>query len=695
MTERMMMLAIQLGLILFLARLGHMLFERLRLPGVLGEVVAGILMGPYVIGSIGFYGFPDGLFPPGDGFPVSPELYGLCAVAAVLLLFVVGLETDLRLLRHYTVAGVLVGVGGVAVSFLAGALVTQAFSGVVFGKMLGLLAPECLLLGVIATATSVGITARILSEKRKTDTPEGVTILAGAVIDDVLGIILLAVVLGVITASRGTGSVDWAHIGVIAGKAVGIWLVATAIGLTASRKLSFLLKLFRDRSSIALMALGLALILASLFEHAGLAMIVGAYVVGLSLSPTDITHVIREKLDPIFRFLVPVFFCVMGMLIDVRTLFTGQVLMFGAAYTAVAMLAKVAGCGLPTMLAGFNLRGALRVGAGMMPRCEVALTIAGIALAKGALTHEIVGIPVLLMMVTTLVTPPVLVALFRSDAPGTRRALERTDEKTAEFPFPSPEIADLMASKLLSVFESEGFFVHLVDRTRQIYQLRKDEMIIGLRCEGARLAFSGGGKGMDIVNAAMYEVVAELERTIAGLRQPVDAKAIAQRVLGEMEIPRAEEGLARFLDIGALLPKLKGATKEAVIEDLLRTLDRRGLLDALDDAREAVWERERSMSTGMQHGIAIPHGRTDAVKRLVCAVGLHKKGVDFDSLDGEPAHIIVLALSPKSAAAPHMQFMSMMGHALSGNGREELLACRTARAMYAVLTGGPEGTSGS
>jgi Kef-type K+ transport system membrane component KefB/mannitol/fructose-specific phosphotransferase system IIA component (Ntr-type) len=691
MTERMMMLAIQLGLILFLARLGHMLFERLKLPGVLGEVVAGIVMGPYVIGSIGFYGFPDGLFPPGNGFPVSPELYGLCAVAAVLLLFVVGLETDLRLLKHYSLAGVLVGVGGVGVSFLAGAFITKFFSVMVFGKVLGLFAPECLLLGVIATATSVGITARILSERKKTDTPEGVTILAGAVIDDVLGIILLAVVLGIITASRGTGSVDWAHIGIIAGKAVGIWLVATGIGLAASRKLSLLLKLFRDKSSIALMALGLALILASLFEHAGLAMIVGAYVVGLSLSPTDITHVIREKLDPIFRFLVPVFFCVMGMLIDVRTLFSGQVLLFGAAYTAVAMLAKVAGCGLPTMLAGFNLRGALRVGAGMMPRCEVALTIAGIALAKGALSHELVGIPVLLMMVTTLVTPPVLVSLFRSDAPGTNRRLEKKDEKTTEFSFPSSEIADLLTSKLLSMFESEGFFVHTISRTTRVYQLRKDEMIIGLRCEGAGVAFSADEKGMDIVNAAMYEVVAELERIIAGLRQPVDAKAIAQRVLGEMETPRAEEGLARFIDVGALLPMLKGATKEEVIDDLLRTLDRLGVIGDFEDAREAVWERERSMSTGMQHGIAIPHGRTDAVKRLACAVGIHREGVDFDSLDGRPARIIVLALSPRSAAAPHMQFMSMMGHALSSGGRESLLACRTAGDMYAVLTGSKGG----
>ena len=107
----------------------------------------------------------------------------------------------------------------------------------------------------------------------------------------------------------------------------------------------------------------------------------------------------------------------------------------------------------------------------------------------------------------------------------------------------------------------------------------------------------------------------------------------------------------------------------------------------MEDARAAVWAREESMSTGMQHGIAIPHGRTDAVDRLVCAVGLKPGGVEFNCLDGQPARIIVMALSPKSEAAPHMQFMSMMSHALSGNGRESLLTCGTAGDMYVVLTG--------
>ncbi|MDO9549175.1 MAG: cation:proton antiporter, partial [Candidatus Marinimicrobia bacterium] len=288
MTQRMMMLVIQLGIILFAARLGNILFEKLHVPGVLGELSAGIIIGPYLIGAIPLPGFPGGVFPISSAtFPISPELYGISAVASIVLLFMIGLETNFRLFLRYSFVGSLVGIGGVLFSFLFGDVLAIIFSQVVFGKALGFLAPPCLFLGVISTATSVGITARILSEQRKLDSPEGVTILAGAVIDDVLGIILLAVGLGIVTASSRSGNMNWAHIGVIAAKAIGIWLTATVIGLLASSKISLLLKWFRDRTSIAMMAFGFALVLAGLFEEAGLAMIIGAYVMGLSLSKTD------------------------------------------------------------------------------------------------------------------------------------------------------------------------------------------------------------------------------------------------------------------------------------------------------------------------------------------------------------------------------------------------------------------------
>ncbi|MCK4716250.1 MAG: cation:proton antiporter, partial [Candidatus Marinimicrobia bacterium] len=205
MTHRMMMLVIQLGVILFAARLGNILFEKMHLPGVLGELTAGILIGPYLIGALSIPGFSNGLFPIySEQFPISPELYGICALASIVLLFMAGLETDIKLFMRYSMVGSLVGIGGVVISFLVGDLLTIVFSKILFGITLGFFSPACLFLGIISTTTSVGITARILSEQGKLDSPEGVTILSGAVVDDVLGIILLTVGLGIISASKAS-----------------------------------------------------------------------------------------------------------------------------------------------------------------------------------------------------------------------------------------------------------------------------------------------------------------------------------------------------------------------------------------------------------------------------------------------------------------------------------------------------------
>jgi Kef-type K+ transport system membrane component KefB len=262
----MMVLALQLGVILFVAKLSAGLFEKIRLPGVLGEIAGGLLVGPYMLGAVPLPSLPRGLFPLNGEFPISPELYGFCSVAAIVLLFGAGLETNVPLFMRYSFAGCMVGLGGVLLSFVLGDLTAVWFSHLLFDEPVGFFSPPALFLGVMSTATSVGITATILSERGKIDSPEGVTILAGAVIDDVLGILLLAVTMGVVTASRATGSINWGHIGVISAKAVCIWLAATVLGLAASHRISFLLKLFRARRTIAIMAFGMGLILAGLFE---------------------------------------------------------------------------------------------------------------------------------------------------------------------------------------------------------------------------------------------------------------------------------------------------------------------------------------------------------------------------------------------------------------------------------------------
>ena len=693
-SERMMLLVIQLGVILFAARIGGNLFERLRLPGVLGELCIGILIGPSLLGGIPIpwaEGFGQGLFHVspmlGAGnTPVSPELYGICTLASVVLLFMVGLETDLKLLVRYALAGGLVGLGGVIASFTIGAMLGMWLLPGIMGGHIGFLHPACIFLGVMSTATSVSITARILSEKRKLDSPEGVTILAGAVIDDVLGIVVLAIGMGVIGASGHGGAVDWGHIGWIAFKSLGIWLGATAIGIVFAREIGRALKGAGGKAQIAILALGLALIVAGLFEEAQLAMIIGAYVLGLSLSRTDISQVIREHLQPIYLFMVPCFFVVMGMMVNVRQLCEPRIIAFGLIYTVGALLAKLLGCGLPTLLCRFNARGALRVGLGMVPRGEVALIVAGIGISRGMITQEVFGVAILMTLLTTLIPPPLLVKAFRSSASGLRRGAPQPPElPVLAYRFPTPEVTSLLLNHLLEQFRVEGFFVHMLDLEGATYQMRKDAMVINLAREPQTITFRCTAEEMPFVRMAMTEVVVEIEQTLKELQQPLDAhRLLAQPSEDDVRQARHTR-LLRYITERAMLPELKGTTKADVIAEMVHSLAQQGLVHDEGEALAAVLRREEAMSTGLRHGFACPHGRTTAVDNLVCAVGIKADGFPFGSLDGEPTRFVLLVLSPAGAVAPYMELMAAMRSVFDEEGSRALLACRTPSEMQRVV----------
>ncbi len=686
MTHRMMMLVLQLGLILFAARIGNILFEKLKLPGVLGELTAGIIIGPYLLGRLALPGFPQGFFPVySSDFAISPELYGICNVAAIVLLFIVGLETDFKLFLRYSLAGGMVGLGGVIFSFIFGDLTAIFFSHLLFDKPLTFISPAAILLGVISTATSVGITARILTEQKKLDSPEGVTILAGAVIDDVLGIVCLAIGMGVITATRGGGQVEWGAIGLIIVKATLILGVAVSIGMAASTKISTLLKWFHDRTSIAIMAFGFALLVAGLFEEAGLAMIIGAYLMGLSLSKTDISRGIIERLNPIYALVVPIFFVVMGMMVNLQLLFSWKILAFGLIYTLMAILAKVLGCGLPSLFNRFNLLGAMRIGFGMLPRGEVALIVTSIGLANGFLTQKVFGVSVMMILITTLVAPPIIISLFKIPKVGQTKVMAYGGKRQITFHFPSFQIANILLSKLLEIFNSEGFFVYTLSPIDQLYQIRKNEIAIGLNLQDTDIIFDCDEKDVPLINTAMLEVLAEFERTLKELRKPVDTNAIAQQMQVATKEFEPHLNLTSFISPDLLIPHLKANDKYAAIEELLALLYKHGLVKDYEAAKKVVFDREKLMSTGIQFGIAIPHGKTEAVDNLVCAIGLKPEGLDFKSLDGAPTRIIVLSLAPREATTPHLQFLSAVGQILNDSGREQLLQCRTAKQMYRVL----------
>jgi Kef-type K+ transport system membrane component KefB len=426
-TELVAHLVLQLSVILFAAKLGGEIFERfLKQPSVLGELLAGVAIGPYALGGMDLP-FVGALFGHGAAeggvsvVPVSTELWAVAQIGAVVLLFFAGLETDFNLFFRYSGPAFVTAMGGVILPFVLGDVATVAF-----GLATGFLDPVALFMGAIMTATSVGITARVLGDIRKLDTPEGVTILAGAVIDDVLGIVVLAIVVSL----GASGDVSLGNIAIVAGKAMGFWLGLMAVGILLSRWISRALSSFQSSGAALALALGIAFFSAALAESFGLAMIIGAYSIGLALSNTEIAETLREPMESVYHALVPIFFVVMGMLVDFQAMI--PVLAFGLVISALAILGKVLGSGIPALWVGFNRWGAARIGVGMMPRGEVALIVAGVGLSSGIIQADIFGVSIMMTFITTILAPAILVPIFQRGGPGTRAGASRRSVKGVE-----------------------------------------------------------------------------------------------------------------------------------------------------------------------------------------------------------------------------------------------------------------------
>ena len=722
-TEEMMFLVLQIGIIIFAAKVGGAIASMMKLPSILGELAAGIVIGPWALGGIGFCPdmfnglFKDGLFhgaalremaAHGHTFDAtSPALYGIATLASIILLFLSGLETNLKMFLKYSFVGSMVGVGGVLVSFAFGDLcavwlLPQFFETFADLKSMPLAqaitqaAP--LYMGIMSTATSVGITARILSEKKKMDSEEGTTIMAGAVIDDVLGLIVLAIGNGIIAANVGAkaaaegaaaGGMDWGNIGLVALKAFGVWLGATAIGVLAARYIAkFLKRCFKSPVVIATMAFGLALVLAGFFEMMGLAMIIGAYVMGLALSRTDLKPPITEMLTPVYTFLVPVFFCAMGMMVDMSALCSKPVLIFGGIYTVLAVLAKVLGCMIPSICCGFNFLGGLRIGAGMVPRGEVALIIAGIGLSAGYLTQEIFGIGILMTLVTTVVAPPALVGLFAPKAKGVRHPKPSKDgSREVMFALANDDMAELVMAKILMEFRNEGFFVTCLSQEDQIWEIALDDIELSIRRHGYKIRFTCTPAEEAIVMTAWMEVASQMNDLARAIAKPIRKEDIEQMITNTEAAKRGHEGVGRYLQGFVMLPGFKAASKQEAVEKMVAEIAKASPHHVTDAAAAvaAVLRREESMPTGLDHGIAVPHGRDASVRGIAGAVAIvDNSGTaggcipDYETIDKSQVQIIVLTLANDQAQTPYLQLMSFISRALrADNGAERLAACKS------------------
>ncbi|MCL2197062.1 MAG: cation:proton antiporter [Treponema sp.] len=668
-TELVAELVLQVGIILLAVRLFGQLAKKIGIPSVLGELLAGVLIGPYALGGIILPGFPHGIFPLAmdSGLAVSVELYSFATVASIVLLFASGLETNLNLFLRYSVAGGIIGISGALLSFAVG-----TFCGVVMFNST-FLDPKCLFLGVIATTTSVGISARILSEKKKIDSPEGVTMLTAAVFDDVIWIILLAVVLGIVSILGGNaaGTLSVQVILLMAAKVFGIWLGVTALLLLCSKLIAGFLKIFKSSLDFSVLSLGFALILAGILEKQGLALIIGAYIAGLSLSKTDIAAVILERIRPLYEFFVPIFFAVMGMMVNVREIISPPVLIFGAVYTLAVALSKVIGAGSPALLLGFNRVGAIRIGAGMIPRGEGALITCGIGLAAGVLDNGIFSAAIFMIFLTIVVSPPLLGAMLKIQRQGTRKHENHDDSVHEVWDFGTKEIADLIIDTLLNELRIEGFYVQTMNMDEGISKAHKDDIALFIAEEDNRITITTSKKDMPFVKNEIYEVILDLSHTIEKLINSIEPDEMKKDLFDTDA--RTTKDILALIDPECFIMDLKGETKEEIITELV---DQLAASDSLLDRNQVladVLERESTMSTGMNHGVALPHGKTDGISYTAVSAGIKKSGADFESMDGQLSRLFVLIVSPKKACGMHVQFLAAIGSILSDDTMREAI----------------------
>jgi len=398
---------IALALILIFSKVFGELAERIKQPSVLGELVAGVLLGGSVLAVV----------PSVAGMAGYDTFHLLAEVGVAILLFEIGLETDLKDLIRVGLTSTIVAIIGVIVPFALGFASILAFEK--YG-LLGNVDPNFTILiaitaGATLTATSVGITARVLSDMNRLQSGEAKIILGAAVIDDILGLIILGVVTGLIESSESGvgGGVSAASVGIIFLKAFGFLIVAIVIGNLTSKRLFNLVEKMRVRGVLLLSALSFAFIFSYLASLVGLAPIVGAFAAGLVLANTHQFKSIEERIKPVSDVFTPIFFIMVGAAVDVAVFnpFVKEnipILLIALILFIVAVVGK--------FVSGFAVfqKGIRKsvIGVGMIPRGEVGLIFAQVGLTYGIFTSELFSAVTVMVMLTTFIAPPLLKKMF-------------------------------------------------------------------------------------------------------------------------------------------------------------------------------------------------------------------------------------------------------------------------------------------
>jgi Kef-type K+ transport system membrane component KefB len=401
------------------AKLAGTVAARIGQPAVFGEIFVGLLLGPTIIDIVHSPIFPAPLDAGAARPTLEAVMRDLSEIGVLLLMFVAGLETDLHEMRRVGRVAFWAAFGGVVLPFVGGAALAVAFGFPLYW--------QGIFVGTILTATSVSISAQTLLEIGALRSREGATILGAAVIDDVMGIVLLSVVVAFAKASAS--NVDVIQIGIVALRIVLYFALALLAGRVVPAVLAWARTLPVSQAVLST-ALVIAMIYGWAAEYIGaVAAITGAYVAGVLIAQTEFKKEIDRGIHPLaYSIFVPVFFISIGLQANGRAL--GDRVAFTIALVGVAIVAKAVGCALFARWCGFTNEQSMRVGVGMISRGEVGLIVAGYGLSNGLIDTQVFSAAVLVVLATTMVTPPLLRLVFPRHAlvPG------RVEETIAHVP---------------------------------------------------------------------------------------------------------------------------------------------------------------------------------------------------------------------------------------------------------------------
>ena len=389
-------IVISLGILLFAAKIFAEIFHRLKLPVVLGELLAGFVVGPFALGSVLSF----------DGKPIvilDETIRSIGELSAIVILFIAGLEITPREFLSGGAASFTVGSIGVIVPFFVGYFVFNMF---------GLQALESMLIATALTATSIAISIQVLTELGKMQSKEARLILGAAIVDDILAIAVLSVVTTMVQTGNTTPEIT--SIIVLILKILGLFAALLVGAVLLVPRLLHIENLWKSKGSVE------GIVTASFFGAAGIAAfvglspIVGAFAVGMAVSSTRVINKVSEYVDKLEIIFAPLFFAIIGTQVDLRGI-NLNVLVLSAVIVAIAIITKLAGCGLPSMLFLRDKNKSLKVGIGMISRGEVGLIVAGVGITSGVLTSDVYTAIIIMVALTTIITPLWLKRVYKRD----------------------------------------------------------------------------------------------------------------------------------------------------------------------------------------------------------------------------------------------------------------------------------------